>query len=226
MLDAGRSAEMAQQAYQGETGEMNKEEALALWRQGKDAWNAWAKDMLDQRAAMEQAGPWAASRDLLGGDEPGNEATGAWIATAAADFTEHQFDATAEFTTFLFPGKADFGKATFQKDAGFYSATFSGYAGFASATFSGDAFTRDVQRKPRGSCKAASTVTPASPARCFRSKRSSPRRRVNAASRWKEHGLRKYPISFRHILQKRLGSTMCGSCPVRRIPIVRRGIAR
>lgn len=37
---------------------MNKDETLALYAQGKDAWNAWAKDMLDRRAEMEKAGTW------------------------------------------------------------------------------------------------------------------------------------------------------------------------
>jgi hypothetical protein len=35
---------------------MNKDETLALYTQGKQAWNAWAKEMLERRAAMEAAG--------------------------------------------------------------------------------------------------------------------------------------------------------------------------
>ena len=34
---------------------MNKEESLALFKQGKDAWNAWAEEMLAQRKALEGA---------------------------------------------------------------------------------------------------------------------------------------------------------------------------
>jgi hypothetical protein len=37
---------------------MNKDETLALYEQGKDAWNAWAKEMLKRRAEMETAGTW------------------------------------------------------------------------------------------------------------------------------------------------------------------------
>ena len=44
---------------------MNKEETLALWRQGRVAWNAWAKEMLDRRAAMEEAGRDVGRRDPL-----------------------------------------------------------------------------------------------------------------------------------------------------------------
>lgn len=35
---------------------MNKEESLALYAQGKAAWNAWAKDMLAQRQALQDTG--------------------------------------------------------------------------------------------------------------------------------------------------------------------------
>ena len=113
-------------------GDMNKEETLALWRQGRDAWNAWAKEMLDRRAAMEEAGTWSASRDWP--PEKGNKITDGWMAAAAADFAAH-VDASADFTGSVFPGRANFSEATFQKDAYFNSATFSGDAQFGSATF-------------------------------------------------------------------------------------------
>ncbi len=31
---------------------MNREETHALFRQGRDAWNAWAQGMLDKKAEM------------------------------------------------------------------------------------------------------------------------------------------------------------------------------
>ena len=117
---------------------MNKEESLALWRQGRDAWNAWAKAMLNRRAEMERDGTWASHRNILG-DEPGNEATGAWMKEAAADFQDHVFEEHADFSSFHFPGFARFDKASFQKDAKFDSAAFCGVAWFARATFSGNA---------------------------------------------------------------------------------------
>ena len=44
---------------------MNKEQSLALWRQGRDAWNAWATAMLDRRAEMERDGTRASRRRIL-----------------------------------------------------------------------------------------------------------------------------------------------------------------
>jgi hypothetical protein len=37
---------------------MDQQESIVLWRQGKDAWNAWAKDMLAKKAALEKTGAW------------------------------------------------------------------------------------------------------------------------------------------------------------------------
>jgi hypothetical protein len=35
---------------------MNRNETVALFLQGKDAWNAWAEKMLTERKAFEEAG--------------------------------------------------------------------------------------------------------------------------------------------------------------------------
>ena len=35
---------------------MNKEESLALYEKGMEAWNAWANDMLAKKAALENGG--------------------------------------------------------------------------------------------------------------------------------------------------------------------------
>ena len=118
---------------------MDGEQSLALWRQGRDAWNAWAKAMLDRRAEMERDGTWALHRHVFGDEKPDNEATGAWMRDAAADFQAQVFEEPADFSSFLFPGSARFDQATFQQDAGFDSATFSGDAGFYSTTFGGSA---------------------------------------------------------------------------------------
>jgi uncharacterized protein YjbI with pentapeptide repeats len=37
---------------------MNRDKSIALWRQGKEVWNAWADDMLRQKAELEKAGTW------------------------------------------------------------------------------------------------------------------------------------------------------------------------
>jgi hypothetical protein len=35
---------------------MTRDETIALFLKGKDAWNAWAEDMLAQRKALEDSG--------------------------------------------------------------------------------------------------------------------------------------------------------------------------
>jgi hypothetical protein len=37
---------------------MNQDETIALFLQGKEAWNAWAGAMLAERKAMEAEGRW------------------------------------------------------------------------------------------------------------------------------------------------------------------------
>ena len=37
---------------------MKQDESIARWRRGKDAWNAWAEDMLRQKAELQKAGIW------------------------------------------------------------------------------------------------------------------------------------------------------------------------
>ncbi len=37
---------------------MNQEQSLALFAKGQDAWNAWAEQMLGERAALEADGSW------------------------------------------------------------------------------------------------------------------------------------------------------------------------
>lgn len=134
---------------------MNKEETLALWQQGKDAWNAWAEKMLAHRAGMERDGTWASSRNVLGHEGPGNEATAGWMDEAAADFEGQAFEAVADFRGFLFPGAAKFENATFEQVAGFDRATFSGDAWFASATFSEDAWFTSAAFSGDGQFKSA-----------------------------------------------------------------------
>ena len=45
---------------------MNQEDTIARFKQGKDAWNAWAEEMLAERKAMEADGRWSAEREPWG----------------------------------------------------------------------------------------------------------------------------------------------------------------
>ena len=45
---------------------MNREETLALWGQGKDAWNDWANALLAERAALEADGRWSLQQGMFG----------------------------------------------------------------------------------------------------------------------------------------------------------------
>src|SRR5262249_25310965 len=148
---------------------MTRDETVALFLQGKEAWNAWAKKKLAERKALEEAGRWQEEKD-------------SWSDTANADFSDCLFRVRGaegtkeasgeadkeevaeelhnkslslggekiEFESFIFPGLtnfksaaiegyADFGSTTFEGDANFEYATFKGYADFESATFLGDA---------------------------------------------------------------------------------------
>ena len=111
---------------------MNKDESLALYAQGREAWNAWAAERRAEREALKAAGNWVepdSGRNL-------NDATRDWHA-AAADFSEHTFEAPVDFASFDFPGEARFVGATFRGYTTFDWATFSSSAWFDGATFSG-----------------------------------------------------------------------------------------
>lgn len=79
---------------------MNKQESLALLAQGRDAWNAWAKGLLAERARLEEAGEWEAAEEE-------------WEARAWVDFDDHEFEDDVFFGEFIFPGYSWFGGATF-----------------------------------------------------------------------------------------------------------------
>jgi uncharacterized protein YjbI with pentapeptide repeats len=98
---------------------MDKAETLALYEQGKEAWNAWAEDILARRPELEKADEWDDKSRVY--------------------FQDHHFGDLVDFGEFVFPGYAGFGGATFSDDAGFDGAIFSGNVGFAGATFSGEA---------------------------------------------------------------------------------------
>jgi uncharacterized protein YjbI with pentapeptide repeats len=123
---------------------MNKDETLALWAQGKDAWNDWAQAMLDRRRDMEKAGTWAVNprgtEIILPDHSRGNPETEAWFRDAKADFTRHVFEEDANFVAWLFPDTGFFHETTFKGSAWFNSAKFNGMAWFHKANFNGMAW--------------------------------------------------------------------------------------
>jgi hypothetical protein len=119
---------------------MNRDETLALFAKGKEAWNAWAADMQSQRAALEKSGEWQAFN--LGFELEGeNEVTRNWLRAAGVEFSTNDIVGqelkNAQFSGWTFPGGARFDGATFSGNARFDEATFSGDARFGGATFSG-----------------------------------------------------------------------------------------
>jgi len=113
---------------------MNQQETVRLFSQGRDAWNAWAKERLAERQALESAGEDFSAPWTLGEDGK------AWLETAKADFSRYSFDEDTSFEGFRFPGDAYFGEAAFSRRVDFGKAAFSGGANFREAAFSGGAY--------------------------------------------------------------------------------------
>ena len=143
---------------------MNREQTLALYKQGREVWNEWAKEMLAEKKKLIEAGEWGMKKDAIDDLVPKNEATKDWFVTARADFSGAIFHTDADFVGFIFPNEAwfesvmvkgeggelhqqpvifkknaRFGGATFGGDARFNEATFGGNARFGGAMFGGDA---------------------------------------------------------------------------------------
>jgi hypothetical protein len=112
---------------------MNKKETRDLFAQGRDAWNAWAAEMVAERERLEAAGENFS-------EFPPSDAVIAWRSEAAADFSEEKFADADSFAAFKFPGAAIFRKAVFSGYADFEKAVFSGTAVFPEAVFSDYAF--------------------------------------------------------------------------------------
>ena len=100
---------------------MNQAESLALFGQGRAAWNAWAEQRLAERRKLEEAGDWTGDSDLHEQDIT----TLAWHDAATADFSGHKLEGMADF---VFPGEARFSNATFSGDAWFRAAACKGDA--------------------------------------------------------------------------------------------------
>ncbi len=113
---------------------MNKEETLALYAQGKEAWNVWAKAVLASQKCKEPWHMWPLD-DVDGPSlSERQEESKAWRNEAKADFSGHHF-AIADFSGFVFPGEALFMSAHFSDAPEFYHADFRGPAIFSHTLF-------------------------------------------------------------------------------------------
>ena len=100
---------------------MDKAATLQLYHRGREAWNAWARDLLQQRPGD----------DLVLEQE--------WESKADVDLSHENFGEDADFRAFEFPGHVDFRGATFQAAADFSDATFHGVSYFDRSVFVGNA---------------------------------------------------------------------------------------
>jgi Pentapeptide repeats (9 copies) len=146
---------------------MDRCQTIALFVQGRDAWNAWANERLAERKVLEEKGRWLPKRDWFDHNKLKYEEARQWMESAAADFSGCRFLGSnekareenkesesagqlgsidpleprpAHFDAFIFPGKVQFDNATFYGDASFQGAIFEGDAWFKEAKFKGDAW--------------------------------------------------------------------------------------
>ncbi|MCC9622666.1 pentapeptide repeat-containing protein [Thalassospira sp. MA62] len=153
---------------------MNQKQTLALFRQGEDAWNAWANVMRAKRKELEESGKWQVNRPFHAEqDQWLKEARvifssenspyvfrnqisfKGWIFPSTSDWTAATFEQDAPFNRSIFEGYAGFSGATFKGYAGFSGATFEGYAGFSRATFEGYAAFSGMTFKERAAFNEA-----------------------------------------------------------------------
>ena len=110
---------------------MNKEDALKLLKQGRDSWNEWARELLEEQKKLRDSGEWVES---LNSDD-WNEATKTWQDKALVDFREEQLVGIQSISEFVFPGRALFDSAVFVNGAVFIKSKFLGEASFKEAEF-------------------------------------------------------------------------------------------
>jgi len=120
------------------------DDALDLWRKGKDCWNAWADNPDNEGCCVDFSGVlFKAENDedvnFVGYRFPGDaEFQGASFG-GNANFKDAKFGGRASFGTAKFDGVAIFAEAMFYSFADFEQATFGGYAYFQYAKFDFDA---------------------------------------------------------------------------------------
>ncbi|MEP3474861.1 MAG: pentapeptide repeat-containing protein [Hyphomicrobiales bacterium] len=118
---------------------MNREETLALYEQGVEAWNKWANEMLEERKKLEEAGEWKFKTESHSLTVPGNDQTKLWFEKSKADFsnadTPHKFKDHIDFSDFIFPGHTDFSNSIFFDTAIFDNCLFSHNTNFSDVIF-------------------------------------------------------------------------------------------
>lgn len=110
---------------------MNRDESIALFKQGRDAWNAWAEQKLSERRALEKAGCWFRRGDH--GDV--TELARRWHEEASGNFNGYTFEEDTDFSDFIFPGKTNFVGAIFRGKSLFRNAQFMGSVQLKKARF-------------------------------------------------------------------------------------------
>jgi hypothetical protein len=124
---------------------MDLRSSLALYARGREAWNAWAETMIEQRRALVATGEWAWALDSRADAYPTNEATRRWWNDAVAQFSYHEFVEPVDFRGFLFPGAGAFVSAKLPQDACFCEVRFCDGACFNFAEFGGAADFTDAE---------------------------------------------------------------------------------
>lgn len=130
---------------------MNQEESIALWRKGKDAWTAWAEDMLHKQTALEGAGLWKVDRNGEGETPEARD----WVEAAKVDLSALRLMTRTSapesaiptlvivegdvigFDGFVFPWHAMFRGALFSGEARFVGAQFHGRQTSKACSFMG-----------------------------------------------------------------------------------------
>lgn len=98
---------------------MDRGETTTLHREGREKWNAWAKDRLAKKVELE-----ASAASLT-----------EWGKTAEADFRSRNFDRNMHFDGYIFPGTCHFNDSTFSHFANFDRAIFHDDVTFDRVTF-------------------------------------------------------------------------------------------
>lgn len=93
---------------------MTKDESIQLFQSGKEAWNAWATEVLARQDDSNQ-----------------------WKAEARVNFSSHVFG-NADFSGFVFPGRAEFSDVQFMGNSWFIGASFNDTATFENAIFNNE----------------------------------------------------------------------------------------
>jgi Pentapeptide repeats (9 copies) len=105
---------------------MNNEQSIALYEQGKDAWNEWAEEMIAENKRLGQIDGWTRQK------------SNKMYQNTLTNFTAFNFYTDVDFSGFIFPGPTYFSRAVFEKDATFDSTVFKGDVFFEDAKFEQD----------------------------------------------------------------------------------------